>query len=74
MQLEPYEEKQLIKSENKWVTGTLGGIAEYLQIDPIVTRVIYALGLSVGPFQFELLVTYLLLAIVIPSEKNYYNY
>lgn len=63
---------ELVRSEDKWVTGTIGGIAEYLQVEPLAARIIYAIGLAIGPFQAELFATYIILAIIIP-EESYYN-
>lgn len=57
--------KRLTKSSNNVVlTGTLGGIAEYLGIDPTIVRVIYVFASFVligSP-----IVLYLLMAVLIP--------
>lgn len=70
--------KRLTKSSNNVVlTGTLGGIAEWIGIDPTIVRVIYVVlsCLSVGFPGFFL---YIVLALLIPSGKqrhqNPYNY
>ncbi|MGL4293420.1 MAG: PspC domain-containing protein [Bacteroidales bacterium] len=60
-------DKRLFKSKNKKISGVLGGIGEYLNIDPTVVRVGYVLltfftGLVPG------IVAYLIMAIVIPNE------
>lgn len=61
--------KKLTKSANNVVlTGTLGGIAEYLGIDPTIVRVIYVF------LSFVLIgspvILYLLLAVMIPSGRG----
>lgn len=60
-------EKRLVKSKNKKVAGVLGGIANYMDIDPTVVRVAYILltfftGLVPG------IVAYFIMALVMPNE------
>ncbi len=65
--------KRLTKSgSNIVLTGTLAGIAEYLNIDPTIIRVIYVIitFLGIGSPVF----LYILLAIFIPSAKSGSNY
>ena len=54
---------------NRRLAGVCGGIGEYLEIDPTVVRVIYAL-LSVVSLGTGVLI-YLILALLIP-ERDYY--
>ncbi|MGX7131509.1 MULTISPECIES: PspC domain-containing protein [Enterococcus] len=61
--------KKLTKStDNIVLTGTLGGIAEYLGIDPTIVRVIYVF------LSFVLLaspvILYIVLAVIIPSGRS----
>lgn len=61
--------RKLTKSaDNVVLTGTLGGIAEYLGIDPTIVRVIYVF------LSFVLIgspvILYLLLALLIPAAKR----
>lgn len=60
-------EKRLVKSKNKKIAGVLGGIANYMDIDPTVVRVAYILltfftGLVPG------IVAYFIMALVMPNE------
>lgn len=61
--------KRLTKStDNIVITGTLGGIAEYFNIDPTLVRVIFVI-LSLFTFGSPVLL-YILLAVIIPSGKK----
>lgn len=58
--------KRLTKSTNDvMVSGVLAGIAEYLNVDPTVIRMIYVL-ITVGGFGSPVLL-YILLAIIMPE-------
>lgn len=60
--------KKLYRSRNdKMVSGVCAGIANYLNIDPTLVRVIYAV-LSVFTAFVPWLILYIVLAIVIPQE------
>ncbi|SHK57036.1 PspC domain-containing protein [Desulforamulus aeronauticus] len=60
--------KRLVRSRShKMLAGICGGLAEYLDMDPTVIRVIYVI-LSVLSAAFPGLLIYLILAFVIPSE------
>lgn len=61
--------KKLTKSNNVVLTGTLGGIAEFLGIDPTIVRVIYVF-LSFVSFGFITVPLYIILAVLIPSSRN----
>ena len=56
---------------DKLVGGVLGGVARYFGIDTKALRVIYAVGLAVGPFQFELFILYLVLWAVLPLQEMF---
>lgn len=59
--------KRLYRSSNRMIAGVCAGIAEYLDIDPTVIRVVYA-ALSLFTVGFPGLILYLVLAILIPNE------
>ena len=62
--------KRLTKSTNNVViTGTLGGLAEYLGIDPTIIRVIYVF-LSLVTAGFPGITLYVIMAILIPSGRK----
>ena len=57
--------KKLHKSSDTVVCGVCGGIAEYLNIDPTIVRVLWALavfGAGVG------LMAYFVLALIMPDD------
>lgn len=59
--------KKLYRSnQDKMLCGVLGGLAEYLNVDVTLIRIIYA-ALSVFSAGFPGLVLYIICAIVIPE-------
>lgn len=61
------ENRKLYLSEDKKIAGVCGGIAEYLNCDPTVIRVIYAL-LTIFTI-FSGVIIYLILWAVIPHKR-----
>ncbi|NMA91350.1 MAG: PspC domain-containing protein [Amphibacillus sp.] len=63
--------KKLYRSNsNVMVAGVLAGIGEYLNIDPTVIRVIFAI-LMIMTAIFPLVITYFVLSIIIPKSDVY---
>jgi phage shock protein PspC (stress-responsive transcriptional regulator) len=61
--------KKMTKSkDNKVLTGTLAGIAEYFGIDPTIARVVFVL--SIFLLEGSPIILYLLFAFFIPSADN----
>lgn len=58
--------KKLVRSKSKVLSGVLGGIAEYLDVDPTVVRVVYAVLTFFTAFSGIIL--YPILWLVIPEE------
>lgn len=62
-----FKEKKLYKSTDRKVDGVCAGIAEFLEIDPTIVRVIYALitlfSAGVGG-----IAVYIILAVVMPRK------
>ncbi|MDI6802755.1 MAG: PspC domain-containing protein [Bacteroidota bacterium] len=54
--------------ENKKIAGVCGGLAEYLDIDPTIVRLIFVL-LTLSSFGLGILL-YIVLAIAMPHGKN----
>jgi phage shock protein C len=52
------------------LAGVLGGIANYLNIDPSIIRILYVV-LSIASIGFPGLVAYIIMWIIIPEEKLY---
>ncbi len=61
--------KKLMKSNNQMIAGVCAGLAEYMEVDPTVIRVIYAL-LTVFSAAFPGILLYLILCILIPSQEQ----
>lgn len=58
--------KKLYRSSNRILAGVCGGIAEYINIDPTVVRVLYIV-LSFFSAAFPGLLLYLILLLFIPN-------
>ena len=58
--------KKLYRSSNRILAGVCGGIAEYLNIDPTVVRVLYIV-LSFFSAAFPGLLLYVILLLFIPN-------
>ena len=73
---EPYTKKQepykrLYRSGNEQILGgVLGGIAEYLKVDPVIIRIVYVL-LLFASFGFMVL-AYIVAWIIIPRNPNHH--
>lgn len=62
--------KKVYRSEtNKVWLGVLGGLGEYLNIDPVILRLIFILVFVFTGF-FPGLIAYLLAAIVMPKKPR----
>lgn len=66
-------EKRLYKSDRHFISGVLGGISEYFNIDPTWVRVIYA-AVTLFTVGFPGVVLYAILALVIPSRPKHPDY
>lgn len=62
------EPRRLYRSNNKMLAGVCAGVAEYLNIDPTVTRVL-AVVLFFTPF-IPMLLTYLFVCLVVPNRPQ----
>ena len=62
--------KQLYKSDdNKIVSGIMGGVAEYYEIDPVLVRLVgFFIAIITGVIPFALM--YLLAALVVPKKRG----
>ncbi|MFV0559334.1 MAG: PspC domain-containing protein [Enterococcus sp.] len=66
-------QKRLTKSKNNVVlTGTLGGIGEYIGVDPTIIRIIYIV-LSLMAFGSPIIL-YIFLVILVPSARSSRGY
>lgn len=62
------EPRRLYRSNNKMLGGVCAGVAEYLNIDPTVVRVL-AVILFFTPF-IPMLLTYLFVCLVVPNRPQ----
>lgn len=60
--------RRLYRSNNKMLGGVCAGVAEYLNIDPTVVRVL-AVILFFTPF-IPMLLTYLFVCLVVPNRPQ----
>ena len=61
------EKKRLTRSDNKMIGGVCAGIADYLNWDPTVVRVLYILMIFFAGFGILL---YFILWLVMPKKGN----
>lgn len=61
------EKKRLTRSDNKMIGGVCAGIADYLNWDPTVVRVLYVLMIFFAGFGILL---YFILWLVMPKKGN----
>ncbi len=59
--------KKMYRSSNRILAGVCGGIAEYMDVDPTVIRVLYAV-LSIFSVGFPGLLLYVVLMVLMPNE------
>ena len=58
-------QKKLVRSSNKVLGGVLGGIAEYMEVDPTIVRVAYV-ALTIFTTGFPGLLLYIIMLLLIP--------
>lgn len=62
--------KKLYKSkDNKVISGVLGGLGEYFDVDPVLFRVGY-IFLTVFSALFPGIITYILMALIVPEKPE----
>ena len=60
--------KQLTRSRsNRMIAGVCAGLAEYLNLDPTIVRLLFVLGFFLG-LHAGIVLAYLIMAIVTPEE------
>ena len=64
--------KKLYRSSNRILAGVCGGLAEYLDVDPTLIRVIYA-ALSLFTVAFPGVLLYIILMILMPNYNQIDN-
>ncbi|MDY0015786.1 MAG: PspC domain-containing protein [Bacteroidales bacterium] len=65
-------DKKFTRSKDRKIAGVCGGIAEYLNIDPVIVRAVFLCLLFFGGSGF---IVYLILVVVMPEQDpNYTGY
>ena len=62
--------KMLSKSDNKVLTGVCGGIAEYLDCDPMLIRMLWVM---ISLFAGAGIIVYLVAVVLMPERKVKYD-
>lgn len=65
----PRPGRRLTKSRDRWLSGVAAGLAEYLDLDPVLVRVLFLASLFVGGSG---LLAYVVLAILMPNPDPRY--
>jgi phage shock protein C len=69
-QLLPPTNRRLTRSrQHKIIAGVCGGVAEYLEVDPTVVRVVYVIA-SVASAAFPGVLAYIILAFLMPLPDS----
>ena len=59
--------KRLYRSrDNRMISGVCAGLAEYVDVDPTIVRLLFVLGLIAGGATFW---AYLVMMLVVPEEQ-----
>jgi phage shock protein C len=59
--------KRLYRSrDNRMISGVCAGLAEYVDVDPTIVRLLFVLGLFAGGATFW---AYLVMMLIVPEEQ-----
>ena len=61
--------KRLTRSKEKMVAGVLAGLADYINMDPSILRILYVV-LSIASIGFPGLIAYIVMWIIIPEDNT----
>lgn len=62
--------RRLRKSHDQKLGGVAAGIAEYFGTDPTLIRVLFVIGLFIGPFGGAVLVAYIAMWFIMPDPEG----
>lgn len=60
--------KRLTRSKDKMLAGVIAGLANYINIDPTILRILFVI-LSIASIGFPGLITYIIMWIIMPEEN-----
>ncbi len=61
--------KRFTRSKEKMVAGVLAGLADYINMDPSILRILYVV-LSIASIGFPGLIAYIVMWIIIPEDDT----
>ena len=61
--------KRLTRSKEKMIAGVLAGLADYINMDPSILRILYVV-LSIASIGFPGLIAYIVMWIIIPEDDT----
>jgi phage shock protein C len=67
--MKTYEKRLFKSSENKIISGVIGGLGEYFDVDPVLLRVGYVL-ITVFTAVFPGIIAYILMSMVVPKKPR----
>ncbi len=62
--------RRLTKSHDRRLGGVAGGVAEYLDTDPTIVRVLWAVALFIGPLGGAALIGYIVMWFIVPEPEG----
>jgi len=62
--------KRLTKSHDRKLSGVAGGVADYLDTDPTIVRVLWVVALFIGPLGGAALIAYIIMWFVVPGPEG----
>ena len=62
--------KRLTKSHDRKLGGVAGGVAEYLDTDPTIVRILWVVALLIGPLGGAALIAYVVMWIIVPDAED----
>ena len=62
--------KRLRKSHDRKLGGVAGGVAEYLDTDPTIVRILWVVALLIGPLGGAALIAYVVMWIIVPGPEG----
>jgi phage shock protein C len=61
--------KKLTRSKDRMIAGVVGGLANYINMDPTILRILYVI-VSIASAGFPGLLAYIIMWIIIPDDSS----
>ncbi|MDO5725216.1 MAG: PspC domain-containing protein [Tissierellia bacterium] len=62
--------KRLYKSDDRIISGVLGGLADYFNVDRSIMRIAFVLLSLILPIGFGMLIFYIIASIIVPERPS----